>query len=123
MKTWLAIMTAGSLLVAYTMNNDNGIGSKLVELKSDIVAYNAERAYASTNDTVDSSSLIYVTVRDHISTLKAALPLTCTDGFIYLQRMDDINSSMPINPNETSSITQEINLICGTSITPDSIKG
>jgi hypothetical protein len=56
MKTWLAIMTAGSLLVAYTMNNDNGIGSKLVELKSDIVAYNAERAYASTNDTVDTKS-------------------------------------------------------------------
>ncbi len=124
MKTWLAIVTVGSLLITYTMNSDSGIGSKLVELKSDIVTYNAERAYASSNDDViDSSSRIYVTVRDHVLALKSMIPLRCTDGFIYLQHIDDVNSSTPINPNETSSITQEINLICNTSFTPDDVKG
>lgn len=117
MKTWLAIITAGSLLAAYTTNNFNGAGSKLAEFKNDIASYNAERAYASTNNSIDSSSRIYVTVRDHIVKLKDTLPLDCTNGFMYLQHIDDINSSTPLYPDETKDITQEINRICGTTIT------
>jgi hypothetical protein len=124
MKTWLAILTAGSLLIAHSMNSDDDISSKLVEIKNDIVDYNAERAYASSNDDVTNNpSLIYVTVRDHVSALRAMIPLRCTDGFIHLQHIDDVNSSMPINTNKTSSITQEINIICNTEFTADDIKG
>jgi len=117
MKTWSAIIIAGSLLASYTINNPDGLFSKFVEAQTQIKERNTERLYAATNSSVSNSTgnsgLVYVTVRDHINKLRSSIPLECTNGYSYLQHIDDINASNPLQPDETADITEEVNRICG----------
>lgn len=119
MKTWLAIITIGALMMANIMGGTNGLGSKMAEQRAKLIELNTQRLYAATNGASGETYMVYVTVRDHINELKEMTPIECVEGYLYLDRMQEINASTPLDANKITVITQKINRLCEVSITLD----
>lgn len=116
MKTWSAIIIAGSLLTAYTMNSSNGIGSKIAEAQAKIAERHAERVYAATNGTLSNTFIDTNSVNNYVESLKSMIPAGCEDGSLYLERIQSITAPALSDPNKNIVITQRVNRLCGTSI-------
>jgi len=119
MKLLLAPIAVGSFLMADIMSGSSGFGNAIAESRDKLFNQNAERIYAATNDSIGEASIKVITVRDHVEKLKTMLPIECAEGFVYLDRIHDINPSILAEPNKNIVITQKINRICELSITLD----
>jgi hypothetical protein len=119
MKIWLAIILSGALIMAHTVNSSNGLGSKIAEQRTKLINLNTERLYAATNGATGKVLMVSSSVAERISELKAMTPIECVEGYLYLERMQEINASMPLDHNKIIVITQKINRLCEVSITLD----
>ncbi|MBD77975.1 MAG: hypothetical protein CL840_03390 [Crocinitomicaceae bacterium] len=107
MKTWLVMMTCGSIFTAYMMTHTDGA---MADTRNAILDSRAERVYAATGD----AGMAFGTdsVRYHITGLRATTPTSCQAGHQLLDNEYKQNPSTTPSPVKNAEITRKINKLC-----------
>jgi hypothetical protein len=110
MKTLIATVFAGTILMSFIMNNTGALGERITQTVTNMRSH-TPIAYASTKD-LGQVSIVNRSVHEHVQHLQTITPDACFKAHTYLAEAYDLYSGSTIDATMNSILTIEAGSLC-----------